>query len=385
MIIGIDARFMTHPQRGGFKTYTENLIAALADVDNFNQYILYLDRPPDSQTKLPNRHNFTPCVLPGVFPLLGMPWREQVSLNYQAIRDHLDLLHSPCQTAPIFTKCKLVVTIHDMIWFNQNKYLHNKRRSLKRNLMQFYNYKISIYAAKRATLVLTVSQYSKSEISKYLCYPNDKIIVTSEAPSTAFMKIGDRAQIEKVRQLNGLPAEFILSIGSADPRKNIPGLLQAYALLPTAIRTQYHLVIAWTHDFLLESMNREIEKIGLNGQVTFLLGVSNEKLVLLYNAASLFVFPSLNEGFGLPLLEAMACGIPVVAANNSSIPEVAGDAAVLVQVEDPKTLSEKICMVLTDENLRAELIRKGERRVSNFSWEKCACETIIAYEKAIQI
>src|SRR5262245_37544245 len=138
MKIGIDARFLTHPQHGGFKTYTENLVAALADVDRENEYILYVDRVPDHTAKLPVRPNMHVRIVPGSASLLGMPWREQIRLARQAARDQLDLLHSPSQTAPLRLSCPSIVTIHDMIWFAPQNYHHDSGLSAKRKLMQWY-------------------------------------------------------------------------------------------------------------------------------------------------------------------------------------------------------------------------------------------------------
>lgn len=142
-------------------------------------------------------------------------------------------------------------------------------------------------------------------------------------------------------------------------------------------------MIVWTHDLLGTEMARQVANLGLGDEVYFLRGVSNDDLVLLHNAASLFVFPSLYEGFGLPLLEAMACGTPVLASNNSSIPEIVGEAAVLVEPRDVKTIAVRISSLLTDNTLRAELVRKGHERAAHFSWSKCARQTIAAYRQAM--
>jgi glycosyltransferase involved in cell wall biosynthesis len=172
-----------------------------------------------------------------------------------------------------------------------------------------------------------------------------------------------------------------LAIGSADPRKNITTLVQAYAQLPADLKTAYQLAIVWTHPLMADTLMRQVKDLGLTECVRFLMHVPDEDLVLLFNGASLFVFPSLEEGFGLPPLEAMACGTPCVAANNSSIPEVVEDAAVLFDSDDPRALSETIAKVLRDDELRYELTKKGLKRATYFSWEKCALDTIAAYKQ----
>jgi alpha-1,3-rhamnosyl/mannosyltransferase len=207
--------------------------------------------------------------------------------------------------------------------------------------------------------------------------------VTYEAASSEFRRIADQQQIEAMREKYYLGEEYILALGSADPRKNIHTLLEAYALLPAAVQDRYKLVIVWNHGYLASSVDQEIEAAGLCDRVNFLEWVSNDDLVLLYNAAALFAFPSRYEGFGLPLLEAMACGTPIVAANNSSIPEIADKAALLTEAEDAQALADVISLALSDDAVRTDLIEKGFKRAAHFSWDNCALQTIDVYKQAL--
>ncbi|MGE5221503.1 MAG: glycosyltransferase family 4 protein [Omnitrophica WOR_2 bacterium] len=383
MRIGIDARFLTHPQTGGFKTYTVNLISALAEVDSENEYILYLDRIPNSETLLPSEPNFSYRVIEGQVPMVGMFWREQVRLSQAAIRDHIELLHSPCLTAPVYLPCPSVVTIHDTIWRSPEIYAKRKRLPAHRRLMELYYRYIPELAVKRASVVITVSQAAKKSIIEQLGLPSGQIQVTYEAASRIFHPVTGFEQIVSIRRKYGLSKNFILAIGSADPRKNIATLIQAYGLLPARLRDRNELAIVWNHPTLVSDMVEQVETMGLADKVHFLNQVSSEDLAVLYNTASLFVFPSLYEGFGLPLLEAMSCGAPVIAADNSSIPEVAGDAALLVKAEDTESLARFIREILQDEALRRKLSEKGLQRAKCFSWKKCGCETVSAYQKAV--
>ena len=382
MKIGIDARFLTHPQRGGFKTYSENLISALAEIDEDNSYFLYLDRPPSHHTKLPKQHNFEYRVIPGKLPIIGMPTREQVNLPYIATKDRVDLFHSPCLSAPLGLKCALSVTIHDMIWFSY-QYTETSPVSLKRKLMNWYYYIIPQLAARKSSLILTVSKASKDRITRELGVPDEKVIVTYEGINQNFRQISNVDELRRIRMKYNLSSDYIMGIGSADPRKNISGLVQAYAHLPVNLKTAYQLVIIWTNTYLTKVLKRQVEDLGLNERVRFLSQVSDEDLVLLYNGASLFAYPTLREGFGLPLLEAMACGTPVIAANNSSIPEIVGDAAILVNDVNPKgnceELSQKIGQILSNTALQETLTRRGLKQATLFTWYRCARETIDAY------
>jgi glycosyltransferase involved in cell wall biosynthesis len=382
MKIGVDARFLTHPQKGGYKTYTENLISALACVDGRNQYILYVDRLPDQDTKIPRQPNFSYKVL-NQLPVIGMPWREQVGLSLQSARDGIELLHSPCLTAPLMLGCPSVITIHDMIWLFPKKYSQSKAGSLQWKLIEWYNRLIPRYASKRASAIITVSQVSKEDIATQLKIEPDLIFVTSEAANQSFQPIKEKGPGQAFRKKHGLHFRFILAIGSADPRKNLETLVRAYAMLPDFLQAAYHLVIVWTAPVLAPAISKLVTSLGLDDQVQFLNKISNEDLVLLYNEASLFVFPSLYEGFGLPLLEAMACGVPVVAANTSSIPEIAGDAARLFDAKDPQELSRTMAQVLGDEDVKTNMVKKGFQRSATFSWEKCAHETLSVYSKVL--
>lgn len=383
MKIGIDARFLTHPQSGGFKTYSENLIAALLEVDQKNTYFLYLDRAPDRNTRLPSpRHNLKYRVIPGQNPIFGMLWREQIGLPLWALKDKLDLLHSPCLSAPLYLNCASVVTIHDMIWYSTVKNSMKSHSSLKKKLMNWYYYIVTQIAARKASLILTVSQASKDCIGQILGIPSEKVFVTYEASNPMFQQILDERITFPVRKKYNLPCDFIMAIGSADPRKNVSVVVQAYAQLPENLKANYQLVIIWTNSLLAEQLMRHVVELGVDKSVRFITHVSNEDLVRLYNEASLFVFPSLEEGFGLPPLEAMACGTPVVAADNSSIPEILGDAALLVEAGDVDATADNMTRILTDGMTQAELIQKGLDRAASFSWQKCARETIEVYEQA---
>lgn len=383
MRIGIDARFLTHPQRGGFKTYSENLVNALAEIDQETEYILYLDRAPD-MTAVPLQPNFTFRVIPGQLPMVGMFWREQVGLARQAAHDQLDLLHAPNLTAPLYLNCPLVLTVHDMIWCSPAQFAKRSSWSAKRTLMEWYYRWTPHFAARHAALILTVSYAAKASIVNRLGVKTDQVIVTYEAANHLYKPVVDQAQLGYIRHKYKIDTEFILAIGSADPRKNLTTLLQAFALLPPAIQQRYHLGIVWTHQFLTAEVAAQVQGLGLTGYVQFWEQVSDADLVLLYNAAALFAFPSRYEGFGLPLVEAMACGTPVVAADNSSIPEVVGDASLLFPADEPTLMATCMRRVLSEPELHTALRHKGLQRAAKFSWHRCAQQTLAAYYHTLQ-
>jgi glycosyltransferase involved in cell wall biosynthesis len=383
MKIGIDARFLTHPQPGGFKTYTENLIAALAEVDANNTYVLYVDRPPQPGAHIPDRPNFTLQVVSGSAPLVGMFWREQVALARRAARDRIDVLHSPCLTAPLQLSCPSVVTIHDMIWREPRKFSQRTQPSAKRAMIEWYYRFVPERAAHKASAIITVSNDAKNRIVKQLSVAPERIAVTYEAAKSIYRRIDDASPLESVRRKYDLSSGYILAVGSADPRKNLATLARAYALLTDELKSQHPLAIVWTHRFLAREMAEYVQALGIADRVRFLENVSDADLVLLYNAAALFVFPSLYEGFGLPPLEAMACGTPIAAADNSSIPEIVGEAARLFPAADERAMAQTIARILGDTKLRSDLIATGLERAAEFSWLRCARETMAVYEQAV--
>jgi glycosyltransferase involved in cell wall biosynthesis len=383
MRIGIDARFLTHPQKGGFKTYTENLVVALSEIDQGNEYILYVDRQPSREAKLFERPNFTFQVIPGDNPGYGMFWREQYKLPQHAKKDKLDVFHAPCLTSPLWMDIPLVVTIHDMIWYYPSRYTKGKFLLNKRKFMQWYYRMVPAYAIQKADAIITVSHSSKQSIIDYLRIEDEKIFVTHEAPAAIYHPVESNGKMNLVREKYGLTRNFILAVGSTDPRKNINTLLKAFALLPESLREQYQLVIVWNHKLLESTTLKAAKQQGISDQILFLRNVEDEDLALIYNLATLFVFPSLEEGFGLPPLEAMACGTPVLAADNSSLPEIVGDAALQFSAENVGELTKLISNVLINPELQHNMKERGIGRAACFSWKKCGMETIDVYKKTI--
>lgn len=382
MRIGIDARFLTHPQAGGFRTYTEILVRALGRVDSSNVYVLYTDRSP-GEVPLPRRGNLTYRVVKGTFPLLGMPIREQIGLPRNIAQDGIDVMHFPCLTASLAARCPSVVTVHDTIWLSFQPGTHSSRdvRSPKRWVMWLYNRYVAQLAAKRADHIIAVSHATKADVVSQLGISADKISVVHNAIKPVFQPNVGETQAGDLRRRHGLDKDFVLGIGSADPRKNMVGLVSAYAKLSREQRSRYQLVIVWTHSLLQNELLNLIDRSGIRDQVRFLERVPDKDLALLYNLATLFVFPSHYEGFGLPPLEAMACGTPVVAARNSSIPEVVGEAGLMVDATDFGALALAMERVLDDPALQAELVQKGLERARYFSWERLGRQTLKVYEK----
>jgi len=288
-----------------------------------------------------------------------------------AQRNHLDLLHMPAYTIPAIKTMPVVVTMFDMS-------VLDRPRDFKTWQRLYLTAMIPI-AARRAELIITISHYSKERIHALTGVERSKIVVTPLAARREFRRL-PRNELagHAARELE----RFILTVGTLEPRKNISGLLQAADQLHKAgIRVP--VVHAGPRGWLDEPIFRQVEQMRLQNQVHFLGKVSQRELILLYNRASVFVYPSFYEGFGLPVLEAMACGCPVITSNCTALPEVAGDAALLVNPSDSGDIARAIEQVLSDRDLAENLRQRGLRRASDFTWERCARQTVDAYYKAL--
>jgi glycosyltransferase involved in cell wall biosynthesis len=232
-------------------------------------------------------------------------------------------------------------------------------------------------------MIITVSNAARQDIVRQLGVSPQRVVVTLEAAHPMFRPVRDTAVLDAIRMKYGLPGGYIMAIGSADPRKNMTTLIAAYARLPQAMRDQHHLAIVWTHPYMAESIAQQIDALDLKANVHFLHHVPNEDLAPLYSGAALFAFPSRYEGFGLPLLEAMSCGTPVIAADNSSIPEIVGDAATLFSAEDTESITRAAAELLANPAARTARSRDGIRRAAAFSWDRCARETVDVYRCSV--
>ena len=372
MRIAIDATSVPH-QRVGAGTYIYNLVRALAQVDNDNRYFVFA-KPETFEECLPTapRFHLVPVRLP--WRLARMAW-EQTVLPLHLRRLGVDVLHSPHYTTTVVSGgWRRVVTFHDVTFF-----LLPERYPPLRGA---YFRAASRAGARLADLVVAVSKTVKADVECHLRLPPERVRVVPLAAAPSFHPLGDAARTTAVRTKYGLPERFILNVGALEPGKNQATLVRAFHRLKRQDSEQ-GLVIAGPPAWRYERLFRLVDDLGLAGQVRFLGYVPAEDLVALYNLADLFVFPSLYEGFGLPPLEAMACGLPVVASTAPALREVLDDAALLVHPQDVVALAEAMAAALRDEPLRSRLRQAGLRRAAQFSWERTARETVAVYDEAV--
>ena len=384
MKIAIEARALSHPQPGGFKSYTTNLIYGLLALDGMDEYLLYLDRAV-SDSKLvtdPRVRIDYGAHAPSGF---GVIWREQVFLPASLGRSRPDLVHLPCGTGPFACRAPLIVTLHDVIEFLEPYDLSSvSSEKLRRFLMKYYTRIIEKWLARKAIQIITVSDYSRRDIARLLHVDASKITAIPNAQGDDFRVIDDQSYLRHTTEKFHLPAKFCLAMASSSRRKNVQGLLEGYARLPDEVRGHYPLVIIWTHQLHQETTVQLVNTYKLEGSVKFLPRVSDEELVSLYNLASLFIMPSLYEGFGLPVLEAMACGTPVICSDRTSLPEVAGNAALLVDPAHPESIASAIEDLMHDREKYMHFSQAGLKRAAQFSWKQTARLTYQVYQEVYE-
>lgn len=301
-------------------------------------------------------------------------FREQLDLPRILRRHRIDLLHSPHFVLPLLGSCTTVATIHDVIYLACKEDLPSKTGRI-------YYRKMMTAAAHKADRIITVSEFSKADIVRFLKVDPGKIEVIYSGLTPVFSKIKDQTRMDEVRRRYGISREYIFYAGIYKPRKNHDGLLRAMRkLLQAGISAQ--LVIAGPMNEGLIPLQKLAGELGIAAQIIFVGAVSDADLAALYSGAQVYACPSLYEGFGFTVLEAMACGAPVVCSSATSLPEVAGEAALFANPQNPDEFAQALACVLSDDKLRAQLIAAGYENCRRFNWQIAATKTLAAYESA---
>lgn len=354
MRIGLDARKL---HDFGIGTYIRNLVRQLARLDHDTEYVL-LCRPDDVDPLKQLGPNFRPVIeTAGNYSL-----SEQLRIPLALRRERVSLFHAPHYVLPPLVPCRAVVTIHDCIHLMFPQYLrHRAAHGYARMSIRM--------AAHRATRIMTVSESSKRDILRFVDTEPSKIDVIYNSYDDRFSREPREEDVVRVRERYQLQDEFVLYAGNVKPHKNVERLIEAFQLVRRRGLDHLKLVIIGDEVSHYAALRRAVHRYNLHKYVRFLGFMPEDTLAIMYRLAGLFVFPSLYEGFGLPPLEAMASGTPVVVSNVSSLPEVAGDAAILVDPYDAADIADGIARVLTNDDLRREMRRRGLARARQFSWE----------------
>jgi glycosyltransferase involved in cell wall biosynthesis len=373
MRIGINALYLIPGGVGGTETYLRNLVRALERIDQSNEYLIYTNAESAGIFGLtaPNFREVG-CPVRAVRRPARIAW-EQAVIPAQAKLAGLDVLHSPGYTAPIVLGCPSVVTIHDL---NYHFFPEDWSRAAL-----WANRVLIPLVASRATRILTVSQSSCRAICRVLRVPASKVDMVHLGIDGNLVATG-AAEEAKVRRKHDIQGSFILCVTASHPHKNLDGLLRAYDHLTRDWPEAPPVVIVGIKSRHQAQLEETLARRQGAGRVILTGWVDAQELAVFYRAARLFVFPSKYEGFGFPVLEAMSAGTPVVSSNSTSLPELVGDAGVLVDPDDHAAMARAMRKLLDDEPLRRELIERGTRQSRRFTWEAAAASTIASYEAA---
>ena len=355
MRIAIDARKL---HDFGIGTYIRNLLRHLARIDSQTEYVL-LCNPADRTIVGSLGENFRAVSeRSGAYSVA-----EQLSIPLSVKRERVDLFHAPHYMLPALTPSPTVVTIHDCIHLMFPQYLPNR--------LSYAYARASLWTAThKSDRILTVSETSKRDILRFFRVPSEKIDVIHNAIDERFGIQPSEEHVVRVRERYQLNEGFVLYAGNIKPHKNLERLIEAFSEVRRQGLDALKLLIIGDEISKLQALRRAVHRYKLHKYVRFLGYVPDETLAVLYRLASVFVFPSLYEGFGLPPLEAMASGTPVVTSNVSSLPEVVGDAAILVDPYDSMSIADGILRLLTNEELRTEMRTRGFARAQAYSWER---------------
>ena len=421
MLIGIDASRANKSRKTGTEWYSYYLIRWLAKLDNKNEYILYSDTPLtggllDLSTPqyIPNsgcyekiefdadgyqvikspHNNFKVKILHWPFSFF---W-TQGRLSIEMLLHRPDILFVPSHTLPLIHPRNSVATIHD-IAFEKEGDLYQKENineeasnhdfivnalviiftlgKYRANNIDYLRWSTR-FGLKHAKKIITVSNYSKSDLVQLYQADESKIkVIYNGYNRFIFKKIDDQQAIDKVLEKYGIIEPYLLYVGRIEKKKNIPKLIEAFSLLKQEHKNSNHkLILAGKASYGYDETTYTIQEFGLASDVLLTGWVEENDLPFLFSGATAFVFPSNYEGFGIPLLQAMACGTPIITSCNTSIPEVVGDAALLINPLSAKSMAEAMGKIINDPFLREDLINKGQDRVKTFSWQKCAEETL---------
>lgn len=421
MLIGIDASRANKIRKTGTELYAYSLIRLFAQLDKENQYILYSDKPlTGGLLDLTNdAYDFNTDVLHEVGPfkngcqeiksphnnfkgkILKWPFSflwTQGRLSLEMLFKRPDILFVPAHALPVIHPQKSIVTIHD-IGFDKTSNVYKKEKigptnktviklldimallftsgKYRANSLDYLRW-TTAYALKKAKKIITVSQFSKNEIIDQYKVDEKKITVIHNGYSEKlYKKCKDQDFVSGVLKKYGIQKPYFLYIGRIEKKKNIAALIEAFAIMrDNAENKKIKLVLIGSASYGFDEVNYMIREFALEHEVIIPGWVNEGDVPAIYSEALAFVFPSVYEGFGIPLLQAMSCGTPIIASNVASIPEVVGDAALLFNPHYVKSIAKAMTDIVNDEALREQLIIKGKTRVKNFSWQKCATETL---------
>ena len=378
MRIGINAHklsFDSSYRQAGTSRYIEALLHELpAVVDDRDEIVAFTGAvPADWTRRFSNRIDWRHAQFQTVWPPARILWEQSAGTGLGK-RNRLDILHCPLNVSPLVPGAPTVATVHDIAFERYPEHYPRFQRTYLSTMTRL--------SARRADLVIAVSAATKNDlVERYEIAPSS-IVVIPNGVDRRFQPVGGNVT-DALRAREDLPDQFFLFVGTLQPRKNLDGLLRAYALI--AERTNWPLVVVGGAGWLESPIYRLIRRLGIARRVRFAGYVEPEELPSWYAAATVFVFPSHCEGFGIPVLEAMATGTPAITSSISSLPEVAGGAALLADPASPADIARRMIELAENESIRRQYIERGRKRAKEFSWRQTAEQTFAAYRLAVEV
>jgi len=371
--LAIDAGSLLAPKTGiGY--YTFNLIEALKssknpiDISMIYGFIWSRDLSPSFDSKFISIAKNTKSFIPYAYKLV--PYFKQLINHYGCFKFKPDILHGPNYIAPKLS-VPTVITVHDLSYLKFPETLPDERLLwLRKHLPK---------SITDATKVFTVSEFSRKEIIRNFSIPDDKVVAIYNGVSSFYYPLDHKELCNQLLPYDLKPGQYILSVGTIEPRKNLTALIDAYSSLTAKLQERYPLVIAGMRGWKESSIMKSIEPLREKGLIRVLGYVPEEALRTLYSGARVFAFPSIYEGFGMPVIEAMACGTPVIASDCSSLPEVVGDSGILLNPYDNNKWKDSLLEIISDDDKCEDMKARGLKRASLFSWDKTAKKTYLVY------
>jgi glycosyltransferase involved in cell wall biosynthesis len=371
MLIGIDASRAVETRRTGTETYSLRLIRALIPLSAGHRLRLYTNGQPPA-------HLFWDGAAPTGVEVRSMPWPRlwtHLRLSVEMALRPPDLLFVPAHVLPLIHPRRSVVTVHDLGYLRHPE----AHRPADRRYLAWS----TGWNARRASMILADSAATAADLTAAHGVDSARVRVVYLGRDETLAPVRDGLVLANAQARYGIGGRYLLYVGTLQPRKNLARVISAFSQLASASAlADVQLVLAGKRGWLYDDLFTQVARLGLAGRVLFPGYIPESDLPALLGGALAFVYPTLYEGFGIPVLEAGACGVPVITSNTSSLPEVAGDAALLVDPYDVDAIADAMYRLVTDEALRAELTRRGAENVKRFSWEKCARETLAVLEQA---
>ncbi len=374
MRIGIEAQRIFRNKKHGMDIVALEIIKALQLIDKENSYFIFVKQGED--VCLEETENFKIVEVPG---LTYADW-EQIFLPIYALKYKLDILHCTSNTAPLLYNRKSIITLHDVIFLENNSTYSNF--SWYQNLGRIYRRSIVPASIKKAKRIITVSEFEKNQIIKKLMLSPNSIDVVYNAFGKHFNSNINTNVISETKLKYKLPENYIFYIGNTDPKKNIYKTIRAYRAYCIGSIDPLPLVIADINEAFLDLVLEQTDTKSLKKNMVLTGYIFNPDLPAIYAGSALFLYPSLRESFGIPVLEAMACSIPVITSNVSALPEIAGEAALLVDPSSEKNIGNAMLRILSDENLFKEMVSNGLKRSKLFNWNISATKLLNIYKAA---